>query len=261
MLQEQELVRLRNKAALITGGGSGIGFATALAFVREGAGVVISDISADRGKEAVALARKEGNDLLFVRGDVSKIADAKRMVEETVRRLGKIDVLFNNAGILIEKPVHELSEEEWDRVMDINLKGVFLVSKYALPHMIRQGKGVIVNTGSVNSIVGDKGDPAYCASKGGVGLLTKAMAIDYAEHGIRVNAVCPGWIETRMFRQEAAKRRVSIESYKAYAGSHHPMGRIGRPEEIANVVVFLASDEASFITGTLVVVDGGFTAA
>ena len=246
---------------MVTGGASGIGLATALAFLREGARVVIADMSEERGRDAIARAASEGRELAFVPGDVSKAADAKRMVDEVVRRFGRIDILFNNAGILIEKPVHELAEEEWDRVLDVNLKGVFLVSKHAVPHMVRQGGGVIVNTGSVNSIVGDVGDPAYCASKGGVGLLTKCMALDYAGHGIRVNAVCPGWVETRMFQQEASTRGVTVEAYRRHAGSQHPIGRVGRPEEIANVVVFLASDESTYMTGSLVVADGGFTAA
>lgn len=253
-------MRLKDKSALITGGGSGIGLATALAFLREGARVLISDVSDERGRLAVDAAAAAGSELRFVRGDVSREADAMHMVDETVRTFGRIDVLFNNAGILIEKPVHELSEEEWDRILGINLKGVFLVSKHAVLPMMRQRSGAIVNTGSVNSLVGDVGDPAYCASKGGVGLLTKSMALDYAPYGIRVNAVCPGWVETRMFRQEADARGVSLDRYRAYAGSHHPLGRVGRPEEIANVVVFLASDESSYMTGALVVADGGFTA-
>jgi len=253
-------MRLSGKAALVTGGGSGIGLATALAFLREGARVTISDVSDERGREAVSAAAAGGFEARFVRGDVSREADARRMVDETVRGLGRIDVLFNNAGILIEKPVHELSEEEWDRILGINLKGVFLVSKHAVPYMMRQRGGAIVNTGSVNSIVGDLGDPAYCASKGGVALLTKAMALDYAPHGIRVNAVCPGWVETRMFQQEAATRGVSVDAYRLYAGAQHPLGRVGRPEDIANAVVFLASDDSSYMTGSLLVVDGGFTA-
>ena len=251
-------MRLKDKVALVTGGGSGIGLATALAFLREGARVVVSDVSEERGRQARASANDEGHDLAFVRGDVSREADAMHMVEEVLRLHGRIDILFNNAGILIEKPVHEMTEDEWDRVLGVNLKGVFLVSKHAVPPMIRQGAGVIVNTGSVNSLVGDVGAAAYCASKGGVGLLTKAMAMDYAGHGIRVNAVCPGWTETRMFQQEASTRGVSVDAYREAAGSQHPLGRVGRPEEIASVVVFLASDESSFMTGALVVADGGF---
>jgi dihydroanticapsin dehydrogenase len=266
-------MRLENKAALITGGGSGIGLATALAFLREGARVAIAEISEERARAAVehfrdAIKPAPGanqpmaarHEVPAILGDVSREADALRMVEETVSRFGRLDVLFNNAGILIEKPVHELSEEEWDRTMDVNLKGVFLVSKHALPHMIRQGRGSIINTGSVNSLVGDYGDPAYCASKGGVGMLTRAMALDYAKHGIRVNAVCPGGVETAMFRQEAATRGLSIEAYREQLRALHPIGRAGMPEEIAAAVVFLASDEASFVTGSLMVVDGGYTA-
>jgi len=253
-------MRLLGKAALVTGGGSGIGLATALAFVEEGARTAIGDVSASRGHAAVRAARDAGGDLLFIRADVSRAADARRLVRETVRRFGRLDILFNNAGILIEKPVHRLSEAEWDRVLDVNLKGAFLVSRAAIPHMRSHGGGSIVNAGSVNSLVGDVGDPAYCASKGGIALLTQAMALDYAGDGIRVNAVCPGWVETGMFAQEARARGLSVARYRAIAGAHHPIGRVGSPEEIARLVVFLASDEASYMTGALVVADGGFTA-
>jgi len=197
---------------------------------------------------------------LTIEGDVSRDEDARHMVEETAGRLGRLDILFNNAGILIEKPVHLLPVEEWDRVIDVNLKGVFLVSRHAIPLMLRQGSGVIINTGSVNSIVADYDDPAYCASKGGVALLTRAMALDYARSNIRVNAICPGWVETRMFRQEADTRGLSLDTYREQAGRQEPMGRIARPEEIAALVVFLASDESSFVTGSLMVIDGGITA-
>jgi NAD(P)-dependent dehydrogenase (short-subunit alcohol dehydrogenase family) len=254
-------MRLVGKVALVTGGGSGIGLATALAFLREGAHVAIADHSAARGREAVAAARAAGLDLTFLQADVSKSEDAARIVARTVRAFGRLDILFNNAGVLIEKPVHRLSEREWDRVLDVNLKGAFLVSRAAIPHMLRRGSGCIVNTGSVNSLVGDVGDPAYCASKGGIALLTRAMALDYAARGIRVNAVCPGWVETRMFAQEARTRGVSVSRYRAFAGRHHPIGRIGSPDEIADVVMFLASDESSYMTGALVVADGGFTSA
>jgi NAD(P)-dependent dehydrogenase (short-subunit alcohol dehydrogenase family) len=253
-------MRLKNKAALLTGGGSGIGLASAFAFLREGARVLITDLSPERGAAAVARARAEGLDLAFLQGDVSNDRDARSMVEEALRRFGRLDVLFNNAGMLIEKPVHELSEEEWDRTLAVNLKGVFLLSRHALPGMMRQGGGVIINTGSVNSLVGDYGDPAYCASKGGVGLLTKAMALDYARHNIRVNAICPGWVDTGMFAQEASSRELPVESYRHRASEQEPIGRIARPEEIAALVVFLASEESSFMTGSLVVVDGGLTA-
>jgi len=253
-------MRFQGKGVLVTGGGSGIGLATALAFAREGARVAIADISADRGNDAVAAAHEHGHEFVFVRGDVSSEADAERMVAETVAAFGRVDVAFNNAGMLLEGPVHEMSAADWDRILGVNLKGAFLVSKHVVRQMLRQGGGVIVNSGSVNSLVGDGDAAAYCASKAGVALLTKSMALAYAKDGIRVNAVCPGWVETRMFRQEADTRGVSIADYRAHAGAQHPIGRVGRPEEIANVVLFLASDDSSYMTGALVVADGGYTA-
>ena len=254
-------MRLKEKAALVTGGGSGIGLATALAFLREGARVAIAGNVEEQGRAAVEHAASLGHEMVFIHGDVSRDGDARRMVDEAVTRFGRLDILFNKAGVLVEKPVHELTEAEWDHVLGVNLKGVFLVSRHAVPQMIKQGGGAIINTGSVNSIVGDYGDPAYCASKGGVALLTKAMALDYAKQNIRVNAVCPGWVVTGMFKQEADSRGMSVEDYSAQAGTQHPIGRVGRPEEIASIVTFLASDEASYMTGSLVVADGGFTAA
>jgi len=253
-------VRFSGKGVLVTGGGSGIGLATSLAFLREGAKVAVADVSPERGREAKAAAKAEGHDLRFVRGDVSRERDAKRMVDAAIKAFGRLDVVFNNAGILIEAPVHAMSAEDWDRILGVNLKGVFLVSKHAVRYMMDHGGGAIVNTGSVNSLVGDGDAAAYCASKGGVALLTKSLALAYAKHGIRVNAVAPGWVETRMFAQEAGTRGVSVASYRASAGPQHPIGRIGRPEEIAALVLFLASDDAAYITGDVVVADGGYTA-
>ncbi len=206
------------------------------------------------------MGRAQGYEILAIRGDVSREADAERMVAEIVSTFGRLDILFNNAGILIEAPVHEMTEADWDRILGVNLTGAFLMAKHAVRVMLRQGGGVIVNTGSVNSLVGDAEAAAYCASKGGVALLTKSMALAYATNGIRVNAVCPGWVETRMFQQEADTRGVALAAYRAHAGSQHPLGRVGRPEEIAETVLFLASEESSFMTGALVVVDGGYTA-
>ena len=253
-------MRFSGKAVLVTGGGSGIGLATALAFLREGAKVAIGEVSADRAREATARARRDGHDLLVVLGDVTREADAARMVEETVKAFGRLDVLFNNAGILIESPVHEMSEADWDRQIGVNLKGAFLVAKHAVRQMLGQGGGAIVNTGSVNSLVGDPEAAAYSASKAGVALLTKSMALAYASRGIRVNAVCPGWVETRMFAQEAETRGITLAEHRRHAGSEHPLGRVGRPEDIAELVLFLASDDSAYTTGTLVVADGGYTA-
>lgn len=253
-------MRFSGKSVLVTGGGSGIGRATALAFAREGAQVAVADVSPEHGEATVTAGRDAGADLLFLLGDVSKEADAEAMVEGTVRAFGRIDVLFNNAGILIEAPVHEMREADWDRILAVNLKGAFLVSKHALRAMIKQGGGVIVNTASVNALVGDPDEAAYCASKAGVALLTKSTALAYAKHNIRVNAVCPGWVETPMFKQEADNRGVTVQSYRSYAAKQHPIGRIGRPEEIAEVVLFLASEDSSYMTGSLVVADGGYTA-
>lgn len=182
------------------------------------------------------------------------------MVEKTVSKFGRLDILFNNAGILIEKRVDELTEAEWDRIMNINLKGVFLCSKHAIPQMRKQGEGVIINNASCNAIVADYGDPAYCASKGGVAMLTRAMALDYAKENIRVNAVLFGEILTPMTRQEARSRGITLEEHCRIIASQHPIGRLGRPEEAAKAVLFLASEDSSFVTGALLSVDGGFTA-
>lgn len=252
--------RLKGRVALVTGGASGIGFATALAFLGEGAKVAIADISEESGHKAVINLKKRGFNVLFVKVDVSKESDVKRMVKAVITKYGSLDILFNNAGIYIEGRVDELTEAQWDHIMDINLKGVFLCSKHAIPQMLRQGKGVIVNNASCNAIVADYGDPAYCASKGGVGMLTRAMALDYAKDNIRVNAVLYGEIETPMTRLEAQSKGIPFRDYCRSVADQHPIGRLGRPEEAARAVVFLASDESSFVTGTLLSVDGGLTA-
>lgn len=254
-------MRFTGKSVLVTGGGSGIGLATALAFAREGARVAVADVSADRGQAAVAAAEAQGTEFVFLRGDVSRESDAAALVSGTVDAFGRLNILFNNAGILIEAPIHEMSEADWDRILDVNLKGSFLVAKHAVRAMLPKGGGVIVNTASVNALVGDPDEAAYCASKAGVGLLTKSMALAYAKDHIRVNAVCPGWVDTPLFKLEADNRSLPLEEYRRFASAQHPIGRIGRPEEIANVVLFLASDESSYMTGALVVADGGYTAA
>jgi len=253
-------MRLKERVALITGGASGIGLATAKQFLKEGAKVAIADISDESGKCAIEELKTLSPEVIFIRADVSKEDDAKRMVEETVKKFGRLDILFNNAGIWLEGRVEDLPVEKWDHIMSINLRGPFLCSKYAVPQMKKQGKGVIINNSSCNGIIGDYGDPAYCASKGGVALLTRAMALDYAKENIRVNAICCGEIETPMFEHEARVQNKPIDQYREEIASCHPMGRLGKPEEAAKAVAFLASDDSSFVTGILLSVDGGLTA-
>jgi NAD(P)-dependent dehydrogenase (short-subunit alcohol dehydrogenase family) len=252
-------MRLANKVALITGGTSGIGRATAELFVNEGARVVITGRNQQRGQAAADEIAKHNARPLFIVTDVSRAGDCRRAVEQTVERFGALHIVFNNAGVFYAHDTVECSEEEWDEQIDTNLKGTFLMSKYALPHMIRQGGGVIVNNSSGWGLVGGDKAVAYCASKGGVVLLTKAMAIDHGRQGIRVNCICPGDVDTPMLPQDAQFRGMRWEEYWASA-ANRPMGRVGKAEEIAKVVLFLASDDSSFMTGAAVAVDGGGTA-
>lgn len=251
--------RFEGKAAIVTGGASGIGRATAERFLEEGARVAIIDISADSCESTARELRDRGHEPVLITGDVSRHADVRRMIGEAVASLGRIDVLFNNAGILVEGTVEQVSEEEWDRIMAINVKGVFLMCKEVIPHMLKQGGGAIVNNASCSGLVGDRNAIAYNSSKGAVVLMTKCLALDYAQRGIRVNCVCPGEIDTPMFRQEARARNKPVEEYRKELCEYHPIGRLGEPKEVANAVLFLASDDASFITGTAVSVDGGYT--
>lgn len=251
-------MRLEGKVALITGGTEGIGFATAELFLKEGAKVVITGRSREKGEKALRSLRRFG-EVAFVQGDVSKDADAKKMVESTVKRYGRIDILFNNAGVYLEKLAEDMSEEEWDRIIDTNLKGTFLVSKYAIPYMKRQRSGAIINNSSDAGLVGNPSCPAYCASKGGVTIMTKAMALDYAKYNIRVNCVNPGCVDTPMLAQEA-RASGRPRAYMKRMRESHPIGRVAKPEEVAYAVLFLASDDASFVTGAALSVDGGITA-
>lgn len=252
-------MRFKGKRVIVTGGGSGIGKATAEAFLGEGAKVAIFDISEKGGKKVIDELKKKGYDPLLFVGDVSKSADVKRMVKGAVAKLGGIDVLFNNAGILVEGTVEKVSEEDWDRIMSVNVKGVFLMSKEIVPIMLKQKKGAIVNNASCSGLVGDRNAIAYNTSKGAVVLMTKCLALDYALKNIRCNCVCPGEIETPMFQQEARARNMPLDEYRKELCGYHPIGRLGVPNEVANAVLFLASEDASFITGAAFSVDGGYT--
>ena len=252
-------MRLENKVALITGGTSGIGEATAILFAKEGAKVAITGRNEKRGHAVIKQIIQNGGEAVFIRTDVRKAEDCRRAVDDTLRAFGKLDILFNNAGVFYPHTALDCSEEEWDLQIDINLKGTFLMSKYALPAMIQQKSGVIINNSSGWGIVGGDAGVAYCASKGGVVLMTKAMAIDHGRQGIRVNCICPGDVDTPMLPEDAKMRGQKWEDYLAGC-SNRPMGRIGTVDEIAKAVLFLATDDSSFMTGAALVVDGGGTA-
>jgi 3(or 17)beta-hydroxysteroid dehydrogenase len=253
-------MRLEGKRALITGGGTGIGRATADLFAREGAAVMISGRRTAELEEAARQIEANGGRAAFVRGDVGSPVDAERMVQATVAAFGGIDVLVNNAGILVRNAsVTSVSLEDWERMLRIDLTGVFLVSRFALTEMLKADRGgAIVHVSSVAGILGDPNLAPYNAAKGGVNLLTKNMALDYAPRGIRVNAVCPGRIWTPM-PMSRLKPDDDPQEILARWGKNIPLGRVGRPEDVARAILFLASDEAEWITGTWLVVDGGAT--
>lgn len=249
-------MRLEGKVALITGGTSGIGSATAIRFAQEGAKVAITGRNQERGEQVVQDIIAGGSEALFIRSDVRKAGDCRQAVDLTLERFGRIDVLFNNAGVFHPKTIPDCSEEEWDETIDSSLKGAFLMSKYTIPSMIENGGGSIIHTSSGWGILGGDKAAAYCAAKGGLIVMAKAMAIDHGPQGIRVNCVCPGDVLTPMLPDDAVKRGMSWDDY-AVGAAERPLGRIGIPEDIANAVLYLASDESSFVTGDALVVDGG----
>jgi NAD(P)-dependent dehydrogenase (short-subunit alcohol dehydrogenase family) len=254
------IVRLRGKVALVTGGNSGIGRATAILFAQEGARVAIAARDEVRGHQTVEDIARTGGHALFVPCDVRKAVDCQAAVEKTIAAFGGLDVLFNNAGIIYpHKTILDTAEGEWDDTMEVNVKGVYLMSRAAIPHMIERGGGCIINTASVWGLVGGRAAAAYCASKGAVVLLTRAMALDHAGQDIRVNCICPGSVDTPMLRGEM-EALGGVEKARPVFAAKHALNRIATPEEVARAALYLASDDSSFVTGTSLVVDGGRTA-
>lgn len=248
---------LAGKVALVTGGSTGIGKASSLTFAREGAKVVVSDVNVHGGEETVRLIGESGGEAIFVKADVLLAAEVEALVKKAVGTYGRLDCAFNNAGIAgtIGASTHEYPDESWDRVIGINLKGVWLCMRYELPQMLKQGGGAIVNTASIWGLVGAPGASAYVASKHGVVGLTRAAALEYAPQGIRINAVNPGTIRTPILDPFIA----AIPEFESLMTARHPIGRIGMPEEVAEAVVWLCSDAASFVIGQNLPVDGGYT--
>jgi len=255
--------RLSERVALVTGAGSGIGRAIAVLFAREGARVGINYCHNEQGAaRTLEMVRAAGSEGLALWADVSRTGEVERMVRELERAYGRIDVLVNNSGIGAEKSPDralEILEEDWDRVLAVNLKGVLLACKLVLPIMIRQGGGAIVNISSIRGLAGNPSLASYCASKGGEVLLTRQMALDYARYGVRVNCICPGFVLTEMLQGYIGKQADPRAAERTFA-SMAPMNRIGRPEEIASAALFFASDASSFVTGVALPVDGGYLA-
>jgi NAD(P)-dependent dehydrogenase (short-subunit alcohol dehydrogenase family) len=255
-LSGNDVGRIAEKVALLTGAASGIGRATARLFAREGAAVALADVNADAGRRVAEEIAQSGGRAFFEPVDVTRAADCRRLVERAIREFGRIDILFNNAGIIRRATVLDLSEDDWDRVMSVNVKSIYLLSREVIPHMQRASGGTIINTASGWGLTGGARAAVYCASKGAVVLLTKAMAIDHGPQKIRVNCICPGDTDTGMLREEA--RQLGEKNSRFLAESaKRPLGRVGTPEEIAQAALYLASDASSFVTGTALVVDGG----
>ncbi|MBC7347740.1 MAG: SDR family oxidoreductase [Clostridia bacterium] len=251
-------MQLSGKVAVVTGAASGMGRAMAETFAAAGAKVVLADWNEAGGQEAVRAITNEGREAVFFQVDVSQVTQVRELVAFAVGRYGRLDVMVNNAGVALlgqDGPVAEVSEETWEKVININLKGVYLGMKYALPQMVAQGGGVIINTASIAGLVGFPGLAAYCASKGGIIQLTRATALDYAAHNVRVNAICPGVIRTAMTTNLLADPEVSRRLQEAT-----PLRRFGEPVDVAQAALYLASDASAFVTGTVLVIDGGWTA-
>src|SRR5216684_5242548 len=248
--------QLHGKTAIITGAAGGIGRATALRFASEGAALVLVDLNQEQGEELVREISAAGGQAIFERADVTRPADCRRVAERTVQEFGGLHILFNNAGIIRRGSALEISENDWDAVIAVNVKSIFLMSREIIPIMERAEGGSIINTASGWGLAGGSQAAAYCASKGAVVLMTKAMAIDHGRQKIRVNCICPGDTDTAMLRTEARQLGVAEERFLSDSAKR-PLGRLGKPEEIANAALYLASDAASFVTGAALVVDGG----
>ncbi len=252
-------MRVKDRVAIVTGAAMGIGKGIATVLSREGAKVAVADVNAEEGQRTVEALNREGGDALFVRTDVADEAQVRALVDQTVDRFGSLSILVNNAAIGVYTPVHETTLEAWERCLRVNLTGPFLCAKYALPHLRAAGRAAIVNIASVHAYQNVGGTAPYAASKGGLAALTRVMAIDYARDGIRVNAICPGWVYTplieRIFRESG-----DFEGMKRTVTQRQLLGRLGTPEDIGNAVLYLVSDESGFVTGTSLFVDSGLTA-
>jgi len=253
-------MRLKNKVAIITGAGSGQGRAAALIFSREGAKIAVSDWKPELGDETITLVKKAGGEAIFIRTDVSESADVQNLVRTTVGTYGRIDILYNNAGVGFSSPlsmsdVINTPEADWDRVIAINLRSMYLTAKYGIPEMIKSGGGSIINTASIAALIGSEAAHAYTAAKGGMVALSRALAVEFGPKNIRVNCICPGAIDTPMIAPVIDPLKKSGQPFMT-----SPIRRLGRPEDIANCALYLASDESSFVTGATLVVDGGYIA-
>ena len=243
-------MKLKGKVAFVTGFGSGLGQAIAVLFAKEGAAVAGTSTTEAKGRETVAIIEAAGQKALFAPGDVSNSTQMKALIDEAVKQFGGLDIVVNSAGVRTNGSITEITEKQWDRTIDVNLKGVFVVSRLAIPEMIKRGGGVILNIGARSGMAGQAGRAAYCASKGGMVTLTEAMAMDYAHERIRVNCICPGPTRTPMVDTSTPEK---LARYKTRV----PMGRIGEPEDIARAALYLASDDASMVTAAILPVDGG----
>ena len=249
-------MKLADKVAIITGGNSGIGEATAELFSREGARVCITGRNEKRCQDVVTKIKKAGGEAIYVVADVRFPDECRKTVETTIEAFGKVDILLNNAGVYFAENTIECTEEHWDLTVDVSLKGAFLMSKFALPSMIEQGSGVIINVSSGWGVQGGERAVSYCAAKGGMVVMTKAMAIDHGAQGIRVNCLSPGDVKTPMLEADAKDQGMTVAEYEA-AAAQRPLGRVGTPQELAKTALFLASDDSSYMTGANLVVDGG----